>query len=87
MEAERASVSGLTGRVSGGAGINYLRGGHRLEIVDGLTEGQIAGELKYASRRPVKHFKEQLFDKFGADNVAQLVSLAYKSGYLRPDED
>jgi DNA-binding NarL/FixJ family response regulator len=56
-------------------------------ICAGLTEDQIAVELKYASRRPVKHFKEQLFDKFGADNVAQLVSLAYKSGYLRPDED
>lgn len=56
-------------------------------ICEGNTEEQIALELNYKSRRPIKHMKDQLFNKFGADNVAQLVHLAYKTGYLRPEED
>jgi DNA-binding NarL/FixJ family response regulator len=56
-------------------------------ICEGNTEDQIAVVLKLKSRRSVKHVKDQLFNKFGADNVAQLVHLAYKTGYLRPDEE
>ena len=55
-------------------------------IADGKTEDQIAVNLGFESRRRVKHLKEQLFDRFGAENVAQLVSLAYRTGYLHPGD-
>jgi DNA-binding NarL/FixJ family response regulator len=48
---------------------------------DGKTEQELAEELQYAPRQ-VHRIKQNLFDKFGAANSNQLVSLAYKCGYL-----
>ena len=56
-------------------------------IANGLTEDQIASALGHPTRKPVRRIKNTLFNKFGAGSVAQLVHLAYKSGYLKPDED
>lgn len=56
-------------------------------ICEGLTEEQIALQLGHPTRKPVRRIKNNLFNKFGAASVAQLVNLAYKTGYLDPDED
>lgn len=56
-------------------------------ICEGLTEEQIAAQLGHPTRKPVRRIKNNLFHKFGAASVAQLVHLAYKTGYLNPDEN
>ena len=56
-------------------------------ICEGLTEGEIAKELGFATRKPVRSIKNTLFDLFGANNIANLVHLAYKSGYLDAERD
>ncbi|MEI7847144.1 MAG: LuxR C-terminal-related transcriptional regulator [Chloroflexota bacterium] len=53
-------------------------------ICDGLTEEQIAVELGFGTRKPVRVIKNVLFNKFNALNVAHLVHLAHLSGYLHP---
>ncbi len=56
-------------------------------ICDGLTEDQIASQSGYPTRKPIRRIKNSLFNKFGAASVAQLVHLAYKTGYLNPHKD
>ncbi|MEM3041714.1 MAG: response regulator transcription factor [Nitrososphaerota archaeon] len=56
-------------------------------ICEGYTEEEIAREFGDSSRKPVRNIKKVLFDIFGAKSVANLVHLAYKSGYLHPDRD
>ena len=56
-------------------------------ICDGLTEEQIASQLGHPTRKPVRRIKNNLFHKFGATSVAQLVHLAYKTGYLDPNDN
>ena len=51
-------------------------------ICDGLTEEQIALELGFGTRKPIRVIKNSLFAKFNALNVAHLVHLAHLSGYL-----
>lgn len=55
-------------------------------IRDGLIEDQIKVKMGFNTRRPVRSLKDSLFRKFGAENIANLIDLAYKSGYLRPDK-
>ncbi|PWB76954.1 MAG: hypothetical protein C3F07_02755 [Anaerolineales bacterium] len=57
------------------------------KICDGMTEEQIAADLGHQTRKPIRRIKNNLFNKFGANSVAQLVHLAYRTGYLKPDED
>jgi DNA-binding NarL/FixJ family response regulator len=56
-------------------------------ICEGYTEDEIAREFGNDSRKPIRNIKNALFDIFGAKSVANLVHLAYKSGYLHPDRD
>jgi two-component system response regulator DevR len=56
-------------------------------ICEGMTEEQIASQYGHTTRKPIRRIKNNLFKKFGAASVAQLVHLAYKTGYLRADED
>ncbi len=56
-------------------------------ICEGYTEDEIAREFGNDSRKPIRNIKNQLFDIFGAKSVANLVYLAYKTGYLHPDRD
>lgn len=56
-------------------------------ICDGKTEHQMAAALGHSTRKPVRSLKNNLFRKFGATSVAQLVHLAYKTGYLDPGEE
>ncbi len=56
-------------------------------ICDGKTEAEIAKEFGYSNRKPIRNIKNTLFDIFGAVSVANLVHLAYKTGYLNPDQD
>ena len=57
------------------------------KICDGLTEEEIAEEMGLDSRRPIRRIKDDLFEKFGALNVPNLIHLAYKTGYLNPADD
>lgn len=52
----------------------------------GLTELQIADEL-CITQRQVKYHKQTLYDKFGTSKDNELIALAYKTGYLSPDDD
>ncbi len=56
-------------------------------ICEGCTEDEIAREFGNDSRKPIRNIKNQLFDIFGAKSAANLIHLAYKSGYLHPDYD
>lgn len=56
-------------------------------ICEGLTEDEIAREIGNDSRKPIRNIKNQLFDIFGAKSAANLIYLAYKTGYLHPDRD
>ena len=56
-------------------------------ICEGLTEDSIAKELGYDNRKPIRNIKNTLFDIFGAKSAANLVHLAYKTGYLNPDQE
>lgn len=56
-------------------------------ICEGYTEEEIAKLFGHESRKPVRTIKNTLFDIFGARSAANLVHLAYKSGYLHPDRD
>lgn len=59
-----------------------------LMICDGKTEVQIMEEMGLASRRSVRRIKDELFGIFGAcNNIANLVDLAYRTGYLNPKRD
>jgi len=55
-------------------------------IADGNSEDQIAVALGFPTRKPVRRIKKNLFNKFGASTQAQLVNLAFKTGYLKPDD-
>lgn len=55
-------------------------------ICEGLTEDDIARELGFDNRRPVRNIKNTLFEIFGAVSAANLVHLAYQCGYLNPDK-
>lgn len=54
-------------------------------ICEGLTEEDIASKLGFDNRKPVRNIKNNLFEIFGAVSAANLVHLAYQSGYLNPD--
>jgi len=54
---------------------------------EGYTEDEIANELNYPTRKPIRNIKNTLFNAFGAKSAANLVYLAYKTGYLHPDRD
>lgn len=56
-------------------------------ICEGYTEDEMAKEFGNDSRKPIRNIKNALFDIFGAKSAANLVHLAYKSGYLHPDRD
>lgn len=56
-------------------------------ICEGYTEDEIAREFGSDSRKPIRNIKNVLFDIFGAKSAANLVHLAYRSGYLHPDRD
>jgi DNA-binding NarL/FixJ family response regulator len=56
-------------------------------ICDGKTEDEIATEMGFSTRKPIRKIKNSLFAKFGAINVPNLVDLAYKTGYRKPDDD
>lgn len=56
-------------------------------ICEGHTEEEIAREFNFPTRKPIRNIKNTLFDAFGAKSVANLVYLAYKTGYLHPDRD
>jgi two-component system, NarL family, invasion response regulator UvrY len=56
-------------------------------ICEGYTEDEIAKEFGSDSRKPIRNIKNALFDIFGANSAANLVHLAYRSGYLHPDRD
>jgi two-component system, NarL family, invasion response regulator UvrY len=56
-------------------------------ICEGYTEDEIAKEFGSDSRKPIRNIKNALFDIFGAKSAANLVHLAYRSGYLHPDRD
>ena len=56
-------------------------------ICEGYTEDEIAKEFGSDSRKPIRNIKNTLFDIFGAKSAANLIHLAYRSGYLHPDRD
>ncbi|MBN2044198.1 MAG: response regulator transcription factor [Anaerolineales bacterium] len=54
-------------------------------ICQGLTEDEITEIMGFSgTRKRVRGIKTSLFNKFGAKNVANLVSNAYERGYLVP---
>jgi DNA-binding NarL/FixJ family response regulator len=55
-------------------------------IAEGHTENEIGAKLK-KTRKQIRLIKESLKNKFGANRDPQLVSHAYKYGYLKPDEE
>ena len=56
-------------------------------ICAGKTEDEIALDLDFPTRKPIRKIKNTLFQKFNALNVAQLVHLAHLSGYLNSEEN
>ena len=54
-------------------------------ICEGLTEEDIARKLGFDNRKPIRNIKNTLFEIFGAVSAANLVHLAYQSGYLNPE--
>jgi DNA-binding NarL/FixJ family response regulator len=56
-------------------------------ICEGDTEDEIAQKLDLPSRKPVRGIKNTLFNIFGAKSAANLIYLAFKTGYLHPDRD
>ncbi len=51
-------------------------------IADGLTDEQIAHELKF-SLHNANAFRKKLLEKFEANNAADLVAKAFRNGFIK----
>ena len=56
-------------------------------IAGGKSDKQISEMLKLTGVRAAKHIRESLMMKFGVQKSTELITLAFKSGYLSASED